>query len=332
MTGRRLSRVTRWELLIVVVVFAGSGAWSTQFWNTWTTQGNTPEFYQSYFEPAVMVACGKGFVTSNPQPAALGRFLARQQDAFDCRELPADLRVGREALVTEAWTYLQYTVGWAWRLLGISWSGMGPLFGLFFGTSTLIAYGILRLGMGRTLAALCAAGFATSSLHLINLPHLRDYSKAPFTLALVLILGVLVTTPVKRGVVLALAAAYGAVLGLGYGFRTDLLINLPVIVIALFAFVPGRLRDHLILKGLATAAFLAAFVVVSWPITSAVYAKGGCQWHVALLGLQSPFDEHLRMAPAPYDFGYRYEDGYVIRGVQGFAKRTQPPSARGPMP
>lgn len=329
--SRWWSRVTRWELLVVVVVFMGAGAWATQFWNTWTAQGNTPEFYQSYFEPAVMVACGRGFVTSTPQPAALGEFLSRRRDTFDCRELPADLKVGREALVTEAWTYLQYTVGWAWRLLGISWSGMGPLFGVLFGGSMAVAYGILRLGMGRVLAMLCVAGLATSPLHLTNLPHLRDYSKAPFTLALVLILGVLVTSPVRRRLLLGLAAAYGAVLGLGYGFRTDLLIDLPVIVAALFLFVEGRLRDHLLLKGLASAVFLATFIVVSWPITSAVYAKGGCQWHVALLGLQSPFEARLGMAPAPYDFGYVYADGYVIRGVQGFARRTQPAGAPTPI-
>ena len=318
----------RLDLIVALVVLLVSGTWATQFWKTWKGQGNEPEFYQSYFEPAVMVACGKGFVTSNPQPAALGDFLSRRRDSFDCRELPADLVVGREALVTEAWTYLQRTVGWSWRVLGISWSGMGPLFGLFFGAVNALVYAIARLGMGRVLAALCAIAIATSPLHLANLPHLRDYSKAPFTLALIVILGIMVTTPVSRRRLLALATAYGAVLGVGYGFRTDLLINLPLIVAVLFVFLPGRLTANLPLKAAATAVFVATFAMVSWPITSAVYQKGGCQWHVALLGMQSPFDGPLRIASAPYDFGYRYEDGFVIRGVQGFARRTQPEAPR----
>lgn len=322
------ARGWRLDLVVALVVLLVSGTWATQFWNTWKEQGNEPEFYQSYFEPAVMVACGKGFVTSNPQPAALGDFLLRRRDTFDCRELPADLVVGREALVTEAWTYLQWTVGWSWRVLGISWSGMGPLFGLFFGAVNALVYAIARLGMGRVLAVLGTIAIVTSPLHLVNLPHLRDYSKAPFTLALIVILGIMVTTPVRRGRLLALATAYGAVLGVGYGFRTDLLINLPLIVVVLFAFLQGPLTANLLLKSAATAVFVATFAIVSWPITSAVYQKGGCQWHVALLGMQSPFDGPLRIASAPYDFGYRYEDGFVIRGVQGFARRTQPEAPR----
>lgn len=317
------------ELAIAAVLLVGSGVWATQFWNTWTAQGGQPEFYQVYFEPAVMIACGKGFVIAQHQPKLLEDFLWRRRDRLDCAELPADMALGEQGLYQEAWTYLQYTVGWAWRILGISWSGMAPLFGLLFGMVTALGYGIFRLGMGRALAIGCSLGIATSSMHLVNLPHLRDYSKAPFTLGLVLILGLLVARPPRRLTVLLLAAAYGAVLGAGYGFRTDLLINLPVLAVVLFGFLEGGVTKNLILKSSAMALFLVTFAVVSWPITSAVYKKGGCQWHVALLGLQSPFEDRLRLTPAPYDFGYAYADGYVIRGVQGFARRTNP---EGPVP
>ncbi len=321
--ARRLKR-RGVEAAIVIAVLLASGVWATQFWKTWTSQGGQPEFYQIYFEPAVMIACGKGFVISEQQPQALEDFLWRRRDSLACSELPPDLKLGERGLYQEAWTYLQYTVGWSWRVLGISWSAMAPLFGVFFATVTGLAYGIFRIGMARPLAVICSLGMVTSSLQLLNLPHLRDYSKAPFTLALVLILGWMVTRPVRRSTVLLLAAAYGAVLGLGYGFRTDLLINLPVMAIVLFGFLEGGISKNLVLKAAATALFVGAFVAVSWPITSAVYKKGGCQWHVALLGLQSPFDARLRLTPAPYEYGYAYADGYVIRGVQGFAHRIDP--------
>jgi len=325
--GATLKRWRAAEVAIAAAVLIASGVWATQFWNTWTSQGGQPEFYQIYFEPAVMIACGKGFVISEQQPKVLEDFLWRRRDGLDCADLPPDLKLGDRGLYQEAWTYLQYTVGWSWRILGISWSGMGPLFGLFFGTVALLAYGIFRLGMGPLLSVICAIGFATSSLQLLNLPHLRDYSKAPFTLALVLILGWLVTRPVRSRTVWLLAATYGAVLGFGYGFRTDLLINLPVMAIVLFGFLEGGIAKNIGLKATATVLFVGAFVVVSWPITSAVYKKGGCQWHVALLGLQAPFDERLRLSPAPYEFGSAYADGYVIRGVQGFAHRVDPTAA-----
>ena len=321
----------RWrhEVVLVLAVFLASALWATWFWNDWTAKGGRPEFYQAYFEPAVMVACGKGFAASTPVPKALDDFLSRRRDSFECQELPSDLKVGRDHLYQEAWIYLQYSVGWFWRVAGISWSGMGPVFGLFFGVVIALAYSIFRLGMSRPLAILGAIGMATSMPHLLNLPHLRDYSKAPFTLALVLIIGWLVTSPVRRSTVLLLSAAYGAVVGFGYGFRTDLLVNLPVLVVVLFVFLDGGPAKHLLLKSGATAVFVATFLVVSWPITTAVYEKGGCQWHVALLGLQSPFEERLHLTPAPYNFGDVYADGYVIRGVQGYARRTEPD---GPIP
>lgn len=316
------------DLAIVLVLLVGSGAWATRFWNAWTANGGQPVFYQGYFEPAVMVACGKGFVvTQSVRPAALDDFLRLKRDSITCADLPADLQVGRTGLYQGAWVYLQTTVGWAWWLLGISWSGMGPLFGMLFGVVIALAYGICRLGMGRPVAVVCALGLATSYIHLTNLPHLRDYAKAPFTLALVFILGVLVTRPVRRNLLLALAVAYGAVLGIGYGFRTDFLVNVPVFVLAVFAFVDGGLTRNLVLKASAAAVFFATFMLVSWPATSTVYQQGGCQWHVSLLGLQAPFDDALHVARAPYDFGYAYSDGYIAQTVNGYAARMDPSSA-----
>ncbi len=316
-------RLTRVDLVVALALLVGSGVWATRFWNFFVAHGGQPSFYQAVFEPAVMIACGKGFVVaSTPQPPALADFLERRRDAFDCREIPPTLKLGRENLYQGTWRYLLVTVGWAWRVLGISWSGMGPLFGLFFGVTIALAYGIFRLGMGPPLALAGASGLTISSLHLINLPHLRDYAKAPFMLALMLILGLLVKWPVRRRTMLALAAAYGAVLGIGYGFRTDFLVNLPAIGIVLFACLGGGITKNLALKAAAAALAVATFVVVSWPVTSLVYSGGGCQWHVVLLGLQSRFDRELHVAPAQYDFGYAYSDSYVFHTVSSYARRT----------
>ena len=60
-------------------------------------------------------------------------------------------------------------------------------------------------------------------------------------------------------------------------------------------FLPGGVHKNLGVKAAAVVLYLATFMVVSWPITSKVYTSGGCQWHVTLLGLQSPFDNVLRV-------------------------------------
>ena len=180
-------RSSRWrDLVLALVLMAGAGIWATTYWNTWWAKGGRPEFYQNYFEPAVMTACGKGFViTQGPQPAALAEFLQQRRDRFDCAELPPNLALGPDGLFQGAWIYLEMMVGWSWRVLGISWSGMGPLFGLLFGITIALAYAIFRLGMNQGLAVIGALGLTVSAAHLMNLPNLRDYAKAPFTLGLV---------------------------------------------------------------------------------------------------------------------------------------------------
>jgi len=314
---------TLWiEILIVAALYSAMGVWAARFANRWMAQGGRPSFYQQYFEPAVMIACGRGFVvTEGQRPQSLEDFLQLRRDQLECRDV-STLKVGRRQLYQQAWIYLLHTVGWWWRAAGVSWSGMGPLYGGLFGLTMAMAYAIFRLGMGRVVAVLWTLGLAVSTAQLLNLPHLRDYSKAPFTLALVFILGLLVTTAVRWWTVLALSAAYGVVLGIGYGFRTDFLATLPVVVITLFLFLDGGLTRNLKLKAASTLLFLASFLVVSWPVSSQVYEKGGCQWHVALLGLQTPFDEYLHIGSAPYDFGYAYSDGYVAQTIYGYSRRT----------
>jgi hypothetical protein len=316
--------VKRIDLAFAIVIFVAASVWGAHSWNRFVAEGGRPEFYQLYFEPSVMVACGKGFGITYQQSKPVEDFVQRRRDALDCAELPGDVAIDNRFFYQAAWTYLLYTVGLFWRVFGISWSGMAPLFGVFFAATTTLAFAIFRLGMGRVLAVIGSLVIAVSAMHLTNLPHLRDYSKAPFTLALILISGVLVVRPLPALAVAALAATYGAVLGFGYGFRTDLLIDLPVVIILLFGFLPGGLSKNLILKIASTVLFIATFWAVSYPVTSAVAERGGCQWHVALLGLQAPFEDKLHLVPAPYDFGYVYADGYVIRAVQGFAHRTSP--------
>ena len=77
-----------------------------------------------------------------------------------------------------------------------------------------------------------------SPVQLANLPHLRDYSKAPFTVALVMILVALVLRPRRTRDVLLLSLGYGLVMGVGYGFRTDLLVDIPPFLISVALFLP----------------------------------------------------------------------------------------------
>jgi hypothetical protein len=312
------------RLVGVLLLFVSAWVWGTFCWNRSYSAGVRPFFYQNYFEPAVMIACGKGFVVAQPQVPAMVPFLWRQSDRFSCDAIPADAKLGTEGLYQGAWRYLLFAVGISWRILGVSWSGMGPLFGLLFAATIVSAYGIFRLGMSAPFAALGAFALGVSSLHLAYLPILRDYAKAPLTLALVLLLGVLVKVRPTWKSVLTVAAAYGAVLGVGYGFRTDFLANIPLFLITVFGFLEGGIFHNIRLKTTAAVLCMSVFLLIGWPILSTVYRSGGCQWHVALLGFSRDFSSPLGLDQPPYELSREYSDNYVYATVTSYAARVQP--------
>ncbi len=322
--SRRTARLA--EAALVVAIAAAAAWWGTRYWYASLAAGNEPIFYQEYFEPAVNVACGRSFgVAVGPIPVSLDRFVNRKSDTFSCGDLPARAELSDRGLHQKSMRYLMLAVVATWKLTGrISWSGLGPMCGVLFAASTVAAYGILRLGMGWWIALLGTAAFATSTFHLQNAPHLRDYAKVPFALAAIWLCGLLVKRRPAPAVVCAIALAAGVVLGVGYGFRSDLFIYIPLFLLLLFACLEGGIRQHLRVKLGAAGLFLAAFVLAAWPILSAISNDGGCEWHVVLLGFATPFDGDMRMEPGPYQIGYTYLDGFVYHSVSGFAGRRDP--------
>ena len=164
----------------------------------------------------------------------------------------------------------------------------------------------------------------SSGLHLFYLPQLRDYAKAPFTLALVFLLGLLVKRPATWKGTLSIAAAYGVILGVGYGVRTDFLANIPPFFLTLIGFLEGGPFKNLRLKAAAAAVCAATFFLVAQPIVSSVYRSGGCQWHTALLGFARDFSDPLGVADAPYDVSREYLDDYVYVAVTSYTARAHP--------
>jgi len=314
------------DAAIAAMLFVGAAVIGHVSYTRYVTSGHRPFFYQSYFEPAVMTACGRGFVVSPPQLQlpALRAFLLQQTDRFSCDQLPPDLKVGPEWVYQRPWLYLFTSVGLAWKVLGISWSGLGPFFGLLLAVTTVLAYAIGRLIVGRIAAVLCAVVMCVSPLQLANLPNLRDYAKAPFTLALLWILVALVLERRRRRDVILLALGYGLVMGIGYGFRTDLIIDIPLFLITVVLFLPGGVLRDLPLKAAAIACFALGFVAAGWPIITTVVASGGCQWHVALLGLTTSFDDALGVTGGSYGWGHLYNDNYVWAIVASYAARVRP--------
>ena len=311
------------ECVIVLAVLVAAQDWGRTYWNRSLEMGRHPGFYQLYFEPAVMIACGKGFVVSDPQVPAIGRFLREQTTTFNCNDIPPEAILLRAGGFQATARYLMTAVGWAWRMAGVSWRKLGPLVGLLFGVTVAAAYGIFRLGMGRVLALLCTWALSLSPLHVLNLPGIRDYSKAPFLLMLVFLLGVAVTRGPSWRSVLSIAVASGVVLGIGYGFRYDLLIAIPAFLLAMTC-LDGGWRARLKYGSAGTAVFLVTFYASAWPVIEAVRHLWDCRWHTMVIGLGDPQTKELQLHAPVYDWFAGFSDEFVYATTTSYAARVQP--------
>ncbi len=295
------------------------------FWaaGEFRASGHLPVFYQAEFAPAALSACGKGF--RNVDAAgheALSAFLKQTRAHLACGDLGGDLADVPFTGFQRISVYLERAVAMTWWMGGVSWRAVDRLAALLAGMLAVMLYGIMRLGMGPVASTALSAAVLASPLHLSNVPELRDYAKAPFLLALVLIMGVVAKAERSFRQVLALAAVGGLVAGLGFGFRTDLLIVAVPFIATLCVFRAGRLPARVRWREGATASVvcLAAFTVAALPVLRG-YAKGGNTAHVILLGFAGSFNAALGVEARHYQLLVSYRDYYQEAIVRSYASR-----------
>ena len=220
-------------------------------------------------------------------------FLQSRRNALDCKDVAALPSRPLTLTANANWYYLYGSAAALWRVTGVSWTSLDILVAAFAGTATVLVYGLFRLVAGPAAAFVLALLLTLAPSNLMRLLSLRDYSKAPFVLAAILILGVIVMRPMSRVRLLAMAALYGAVVGIGYGFRGDLAVMVPFGAAIVLWFPPGDIKGHIVRNAVAAAVLLATFLIVAAPVLAGLSTGGGCQYHFALLGLTTP---HVRDA------------------------------------
>jgi hypothetical protein len=289
--------------------------------NLQTMPSRSMWYGQADFGAAVALACGRGYVDPGVDPPSLMRFLSLQSDAFSCADLPASLPSRPLRITQRLYPYLLSATAAIWAVRGVSWTALWPLFGLLYGVSTAICYGLFRLGMGRRLSVTLSTALMISPIQLGNLPGLRDYAKVPFLLGLILIAAAMVRHLEQRRALLILSLLFGVTLGIGFGFRNDLLVVIPLMVVALLVWDPPRSWRAVGLRATAMVVAVMAFIAVAFPILSG-YQRGSNTGHVALLGFVSPFDQPLGVIPSVYQWSYLYSDGYTDATVQSYSNRV----------
>lgn len=324
--ARILIRRVAPDLIIGLLLFALAVAVGHAYVTTLHEGGLEPEFYQSEFAPAVTSACGRGYLSANlgglPE---LEAFLVRRTERFDCSTLPAAIPQGPLTGPQLNWKYLMWSAALTWRLEGgVTWSGLRVLSGVFLGMTVLGAFIAFRMVAARVLATIGALVILTSPLHLRYLPHLRDYVKAPFMIALGVALAVLLTKRMTFRALSIWALAFGAVLGIATGFRNDMLIVVPAFVVAAIIAAARHEQRTMVRAGAALAAAAVGFLVTSAPMLNAYKGGGGASMsHVALLGFAPVFDTVLGIERSPlYGFGHSYNDSSVAVVVSDEAFRV----------
>ncbi len=319
----------RWpDVLIACLLFAAATAVGSLYYRSYlelADRQRTPMRPPAVqIDVPVMFACGQGFMRPTQRIEPLMDFVRMRAPGFSCDDLPADLRLREPVPMARKHLYLLSSIAWTWIAVGsVSWAGLFPLFGIFYGCVITLAYGLLRLGMGRLLASLGSLALIVSPLHLAHQFNLRDYSKAPFILAILLIMGWLATRAPSRAATLCLSAGAGALLGFGFGFRADMPIVIPAFVTTLFCFLPGRILGRLRLKAAALILFLGCFVLAGWPMIQKRVSSHRL-YHAALVGLTEDRLEGMGVSSPLYSLGGdgAQKDRFITTTVNADARRT----------
>ncbi len=315
------------ETIIIIGLLLGSLLVALRFLGT---KGIEPGF-QFYFEPAVMMTCGHGFVSSRGHAGkALQKFLNVDQKTFSCDQLPAHFTTTNK-LRLWGWYYQVLALSLTWKIFGINWLNVNYLVALLFALSILAAYASYRTIMWREVALIGAIIFMLSSIHHEVLISLRDYSRAPFILFAVFIMILTCVKPLKNWQLYLTYSLLGAILAIGYGFRSDVLIVVPAIFISTLFFLTPTDKLPQLRKIICLILFCVVFIIVALPmlLSPKTPEMGSCFWHIPTLGFNNNFTIGLGLKPALYSLFYEFGDeasySLVAAHAHYFHQITQTP-------
>lgn len=276
-------------------------------------------FYQSEFGPAVMVAVGRGFVHPTPAPGgALEAFLAQRTSSLAAADVDV-VSTRRLDQFQSAHRYLITVVGWWWRVTEISWAQVAGVAGLAYALMVVAMFALLRLLVPIMPAAVGAIWLAASPLPLAYAAHVRDFCKGAFVLAVIPFVIALTLRPMTLRALAATAAAAGAVVGIGLGFKMDVIVMAPITVACVLLFRGSRPWAALQEKAVIVGAMMLGIAVTAAPIMASLSSGGSNSVHVVLLGYSDWFDMRLGIQRGPYSFAPFYSDTYMMNVIQARA-------------
>jgi hypothetical protein len=277
----------------------------------WNAKNPFPFFYQIFMREAVMWACGHGLVDPVVTPPEMTEFLFNKRTSLSCDVVTSVGEVRPLGIFVRSHFLLAGAVGLLWRIFGVAYASLWPLFGAMLGMYALAVYAFVRQFFGRFLALGVALLLTFSPVTAGALNHLRDFSKAPFILGTLALL----IFALRRGSlqpVGRICLGAGAILGIGYGFRTDVLIVIPIGILMLVIGLPSVMSRAA--RGLCVASFLLGTFLFAAPTFLFGYGSGGLGAMV-MEGSVEPFVKFMDLREAPYSLGWHYSDELTLSSI-----------------
>lgn len=272
------------------------------------------------YGPSVMLAQGRGFIEPDIQEyPELRAFLRGDMESLPPGAVPETV-IESPSQVSSYHRYLVYTVAFFWWIFGISWTSLEPLLALLLAWSGVAVYGIMRLGMRRSLAFFFALVFMISPAMLGTLTELRDFSKAPFILSMLWGLGWLIRYRVNLRQLLLCSVFLGLLSGIGMGFRQDVFVFLPLsMVVLLFSAFRRDVKSSL-LRLTAIPLCLCFFFGAAWPMFGRMAGAANPDYFL-VQGFSTERQDNLGMLDASYRPLASGKDCYVFSVINDYAKR-----------
>ena len=274
--------------------------------------------------PAVLFAAGLGMGTCDiSQFPELEEFVYKKRTSFDIHTLPRDTVVEPLNTVWElTHLYYIYAVGLLWRLLGVSTWVVVLYAALLRAFSAVALYGLFRICLNRITSVLGILLLFTSPVMLHSGIDLRDFGKTPFILGCLFGIALLLYRRLSVMNLLLLAGSLGLLLGIGLGFRQDVLICIPPAVFTICVFAAFQSKHSWWICVAAVLTFCVFFSLSALPIFKGIFLEGGqAGMHGFLRGASPEIEQNLDFGRASYDTIIS-SDPAAYAQVNVYARRT----------
>lgn len=274
-------------------------------------------FYQSFVPESILWACGLGMVHPGEVLDALSKFADGHLLTFDCSALDNLQSPGPAGLFSKLQPYFTWPTAILWRIFGLNYYAILPLVVMLYGVYASGVYALSRLFLDRKFAIPAAILLCLSPLTVGMSGYLRDFSKAPFFVwAIVFLIMAIREKRFGRGLIFAMASS--AVIGIGYGFRADLVVLIPigalVLAIGVRPLSQNSGKPIWVAGIIAPIVFLVSGFVTSAPVwtQSNIAASGGS---AIIQGASESFRTSSGLTRAGYTVGWTYSDELTLSGI-----------------